>query len=140
MLTGCVDQSAPAASASERASPSSKASSAAPAKPTFRPTGTAADNLAYFNFVNTAFLAPDPTPGGRRIIDNLVAAGFDKKAMQVTSDTTTLGRDVDSTQFSVRFGSSCLVGSASASGYVGVVGPAVSGVLCLLGTTRAIDW
>jgi hypothetical protein len=141
-LTGCTAQPAPSTppSVSSSASASPGASAAPTVKPVLDPTGTASDNLAYFNLVNSTFLAPNPMPGGRAIIDNLVAAGFQKSLMQLTPDRTTIGRDVDSVQFSVRFGTTCLVGSVNTSGYVGVAGPAVSGSLCLLGVTRAIDW
>lgn len=149
VLTGCVGQTttpssspsaAPSVSSSPSATDAAPATPATPAAPTLNATGSAADNLGYFNLVNSTFLAPNPMPGGRPIIDNLVAAGFSKELMQVTPDKTTIGRDVDSVQFSVRFGASCLVGSVSPTGYVGVAGPAVSGALCLIGNTRAIDW
>ena len=47
---------------------------------------------------------------GRAYIDALVAAGFDKAAMQVTQDQTTVGNPAESIQFSVRWGEECLVG------------------------------
>ena len=70
-----------------------------------------------------------------------MAAGFDKSAMQVTSDTSTVGNPAESIQFSVRWGDECLVGQVGpATGTaVTTVLPAVSGA-CLVGTTRAIDW
>ena len=43
---------------------------------------------------------------GRAYIDALVAAGFDKAAMQVTPDQTTVGNPAESIQFSVRWGRS----------------------------------
>lgn len=103
------------------------------------PGGTADDNLPYFDFVNAAFLA-DGNPGGRPIIDNLVAAGFDKAAMQVTADLTPHGSAVDSVQFSVRIGDECLIGQADDEGYVSTVAPALESGGCLVGKTRAIDW
>jgi hypothetical protein len=138
-LAACTAPEEPAPAASVSAAPS--ASVEAPViAPTLSPTGSAADNLAFFDSVNSSFLAADPMPGGRAILDNLVAAGFDKAAMQVTADETTIGRDVDSVQFSVRFGDRCLIGQAAASGYAGIEAPAVAGDRCLIGETRPIDW
>ena len=106
----------------------------------FDPDGTADDNLAFFDDVNARFLAADQSPGGRPIVDNLVAAGFDREAMELTRDTTPIGRQADSVQFSVRIGDACLVGQASDSGYVGIVGPVLGGSRCLIGELRPIDW
>ena len=139
-LAACVPGSTLRPLPSTSASGQPSASATPVDDPELVPDGTADDNLPYFNLVNSQFLAADPTPGGRAIIDNLVAAGFDKAAMQVTPDSTSIGRDVDSVQFSVRFGDRCLVGQSSGAGYVGIVGPAVSDTLCLIGKTRAIDW
>ena len=120
--------------------PISSPSASAVPEPALQPGGTASANLPFFDSVNKKFLANDSTPGGRGIIDNLVAAGFDRATMQVTPDQTAIGRDVDSVQFSVRMGSECLIGQASATGYAATVGPVVSDTSCLLGITRAIDW
>ncbi len=108
-------------------------------EPVLDPDGSAEDNLPYFDFVNAALLEGG-NPGGREIIDNLVAAGFDKSAMEVTADRTPLGRDVDSVQFSVRIGEDCLLGQAGAGGYTGAVVPVLQTGSCLIGKTRAIDW
>ena len=139
-LAGCSGGPSPEPSPSTAPTPSATATAVAPAEPALLPEGTAEDNLAYFDLVNERFLAAGQLPGGRPIIDNLVAAGFDKSMMQVTPDSTSIGLDVDSVQFAVRFGEQCLIGQTSAAGYVGIVGPAVSATNCLLGTTRAIDW
>lgn len=144
LLAGCV--SAPTVTASPLPlplpSPSSSASSGVTpvADPALVPNGTAEDNLDFFNLVNERFLELGLVPGGRPIIENLVAAGFDSAAMQVTLDATPIGRPVDSVQFSVRMRDSCLIGQASAAGYIGIVGPPVSATSCLAGITRAIDW
>lgn len=138
-LTGCtgtVTTPTPTASAV----PSASASATAEQAVEYDPGGTASDNLEYFDSVNQTFLAAGLTPGGRPIIDNLVAAGFDKAAMQVTPDTTSIGGTVDAVEFSVRIGTECLVGQASDAGYASTVGPALTGGACLAGSTRAIDW
>jgi hypothetical protein len=139
MLAGCTTSTDPDPAASASATPSATAETPV-AAPTLSPAGSAAENLAFFDSVNSSFLAADPMPGGRAILDNLVGAGFDKAAMQVTADETTIGRDVDSVQFSVRFGDRCLIGQAAASGYAGIEAPVVAGDRCLIGETRPIDW
>jgi hypothetical protein len=126
------------------ASPTSP-SSAAPSSPPDEPDpelvadGDAEDNLAYFDFVNSALLTSG-NPGGRPIIDNLVASGFDKSSMQVTADRTPRGSDVDSLQFSVRIADDCLIGHVDGAGYTSAVVPALETGSCLIGNTRAIDW
>ncbi|MCK2027309.1 hypothetical protein KZC56_13445 [Microbacterium sp. SSW1-47] len=80
---------------------------------------------------------------GRAYIDALVAGGFDRTAMQVTPDQTTVGNPVESLQFSVRWGEeSCLVGQVgpSTGQVVAVVMPQLAEGRCLVGTTRPIDW
>ncbi|KQR66623.1 hypothetical protein [Frigoribacterium sp. Leaf172] len=109
------------------------------------PTTPAADAsideaLAYFDRVNREHLDGGGATDGRSLVDNLVAAGFDKTAMQVTSDTTSIGREADSIQFSVLRGSDCLIGQAGATGYASQVAPVLGTGACLIGTTRTIDW
>lgn len=140
-LVACTDT--PAVPAPEPTSVGESPSSAPEPEPEPDPElvaeGSAEDNLPYFDFVNAKFLA-DGNPGGRPIIDNLVAAGFDKAAMEVTGDRTPLGSDVDSVQFSVLIGTECLLGQAGAGGYTGTVASALESGTCLIGNTRAIDW
>ena len=68
--------------------------------------------------------------------------GFEKAAMQVTADETTLGDPADSVQFAVLFQDECLVGQygPSSGGYHGAVRPALGTGGCLIGQTRPIDW
>ncbi|MBC7519233.1 MAG: hypothetical protein H7248_10230 [Microbacteriaceae bacterium] len=101
--------------------------------------GSAASNLPYFTLIATRLLGDNLTPGGKPIVNALIAAGFGKAQLQVTPDKTTIGNDVDSVQFSVRFADGCLIGQTSGAGLHTMVGPTVSGN-CLIGTTRAIDW
>ena len=106
------------------------------------PEGTAADNLAVFTDVtNTVWASPEQV-SGRAYIDALVAAGFDKAAMQVTPDQSTVGNPAESIQFSVRWGQECLVGQVGpATGVpVTVVVPVLAEGTCLVGETRTIDW
>ena len=115
----------------------------APAAPALVPDGTAADNLPLFTAVTEQVWASEQRVQGRAYIDALVAAGFDKAAMQVTEDETTIGRAVESLLFSVRWGETeCLVGQVGPS--TGEPVTTVMGQLaegrCLVGSTRAIDW
>lgn len=123
--------------------PSATPTEEAPAAPAeLVPGGSAEENLPYFDQVNRATLAAAPEARGREFIDGLVAAGFERPAMQVSFDNTTLGKPVDSIQFSVRLGESCLLGQngPAVGGYVSAVQPILSTGSCLIGGTRPIDW
>lgn len=145
-LTGCTATGpVPAPTAGATGAPRPVPSTIAPPgsiEPVLRPELSAAENLAYFDSVNRAVIAADPSPGGRAFIDALVAAGFDRAAMQVTADTTTLGEPADSIQFAVAFGPDCLVGQfgPKSDGYQSAVRPALGTGGCLVGATRPIDW
>ena len=88
----------------------------------------------------TELLAQEAAPGGRGVVDALVAAGFDKASLQVTPDTTYTGREADSVQFSALWGESCLVGQVAAGTYAAQTAPVLGTGACLVGTTRAVDW
>lgn len=111
--------------------------------PTFKPAGTAEDNLPIFAAVTAQVWGSEQRGSGRAYIDALVAAGFDRSMMQVTQDQTTVGNAVESLQFSVRWGEEkCLIGQVGPS-----TGEPVTAVMdqlaegrCLIGATRPIDW
>jgi hypothetical protein len=125
--------SAPAVSATADPTPTPVA--------TFGPTASTKVALAHFDAVVQNLLKTDPEPHGRDVIDALVAAGFDKKAMELTPDTTTIGRNVDSIEFSVLWqNKDCLVGQVGESGYGSSSSPVLSTGKCLIGTTRPINW
>ena len=108
----------------------------------FEPDGTAADNLPWFmQIVRQVWAGPDQVKG-RAYVDALVAGGFDKAAMQVTKDESTVGNPAESIQFSVLWKGECLVGQVGpATGDpVAVVLPELGTGTCLLGETRPIDW
>jgi len=148
-VSGCT-ASPPSPSASAGAPAATEApATAAPqatsepaAEPSLRPELAASENLAYFDLVNERVIAADSEAQGRDFVDALVAAGFDKAAMQVTADTTTIGDPADSIQFSVRFQDDCLVGQygPKSEGYQGAVRPVLGTGACLVGQTRPIDW
>jgi hypothetical protein len=137
-LAGCVT------SASAPLSPSAPPGAAPAASPTRAPTlvagGTAQENKAYFDAVNTRLFATTASANGRSIIDNLVAAGFDKASMQVTPDRTSINGSVDSILFSVKIGTMCLLGQHGGGGYSSAVEAALTSGVCLIGKTRVIDW
>ena len=110
--------------------------------PALVPDGSAADNLPYFTGLVAQVWSGADRASGRAYIDTLAAAGFDKAAMQVTADQSTVGNAAESIQFSVRWGEQCLVGQVGpATGEpVSVVVEGLSDGGCLLGRTRTIDW
>ena len=105
--------------------------------------GTAAQNLPLFAATTAQVWATDQRTSGRAYIDALTAAGFDRAAMQVTQDQSTVGNAAETLQFSVRWGDTeCLVGQVgpSTGEPVTVVMPQLAEGRCLVGSTRAIDW
>jgi hypothetical protein len=142
-LVGCTPTAPVAKStASDNLSPSS-APTPTPTptpKPAFVPGGTAEQNKAYFDSVNSALIASNGTADGKTIVNTLVAAGFDKAAMQLTPDKTSIGVAADSVLFSVRLGDGCLIGQRGPAGYSSSIGPALTGGSCLVGKTRTINW
>lgn len=137
-LTGCAPSSPEPAPSAPSASPTPTT----PSGPTLEPDGDAADNLPLFAAVTASVWGTEERESGRAYVDALIAAGFDRAAMQVTPDQTTVGNPADSIQFSVRWGDECLVGQVGpATGEpVTAVVPALAEGTCLVGETRPIDW
>lgn len=139
-LAACGPQGSPQPSETSRAEPTA---SPAPEPPTYHPDGTAEDNLPLFTEITAQVWSTDQRGSGRAYIDALVAAGFDRAAMQVTADQTTVGNPAESLQFSVRWGDAeCLIGQVgpSTGGPVTAVMPQLAEGRCLVGNTRPIDW
>lgn len=136
VLAGC----APGA-ADPPSTPAPVSSAAAPESPHLVPDGTAGDNLPLFTEV-VLHVAGTGSVEGRAYVDALVGAGFDKAAMQVTRDRTTVDHAADSIQFSVLWQGECLVGQVGPSTPqpTAVVLPALPSGGCLIGNTRPIDW
>ena len=148
-LTGCSapdaprsDAPTPSSTAAAAESPSPSPSSTQAAEPTLVPAGTAQENLPLFSAVVAGVWATPQQVTGRAYVDALVAAGFDKGAMQLTPDESTVGNPAESIQFSVRWGQECLIGQVGpATGApVTVIVPALAEGTCLVGETRPIDW
>lgn len=139
ILVGCAPEPEPTPT------PTAESTSApAPTEPPveLQPDGTAEDNLPYFaSIVDEVWNGPD-AEAGRAYVDALTAAGFDRAAMQVTEDQSTVGNAAESMQFSVRWGDDCLIGQVGqATGDpVATVLPGLAGGGCLIGQTRSIDW
>ncbi|MBP2419535.1 DUF6993 domain-containing protein [Microbacterium imperiale] len=114
----------------------------APQGPVLVPEGSAADNLPLFTAVMEQVAATPDNVAGRAYVDALVAAGFDKAAMQVTADRTSVDDPVDSLQFSVLWKGECLVGQVGPStpAPTALVLPELPSGGCLVGLTRPIDW
>lgn len=108
----------------------------------FLPDGSAAQNLVVFDRVLVeAAAGGEGLPTGRRLVNALVAAGFDKAAMEVTRDRTRTDTRADQTTVAVQLGRSCLIGQfRSRTGYTSMVAPALERSGCLIGETRPIDW
>ncbi|SDQ10097.1 hypothetical protein [Microbacterium sp. cf332] len=104
--------------------------------------GSAHDNLPFFSAVVDRVAASADGVAGRAYVDALVAAGFEKGAMQVTADRTSVDDPVDSLQFSVLWAGECLVGQVGPStpAPTAMVLPELPSGGCLLGSTRPIDW
>jgi hypothetical protein len=144
-LTACTPETTPAATPSPTITSTPEPSGAAPtpaSEPVLVPDGTAADNLPLFTSVTAAVWESSGRAAGRAYVDALTAAGFDKAAMQVTNDQTTVGNPAESIQFAVRWGDECLIGQVGpATGNpVTVVMPVLAEGTCLVGETRPIDW
>ncbi|MDP9027988.1 MAG: hypothetical protein M3N46_10645 [Actinomycetota bacterium] len=136
-LAGCVP-TAPIPTKTA-AAPTSSAS-ATPEAPTIDLAGTAGQNQAYFDAVNQKFIAAGGDLGGRPFIDDLVKAGYPKVAMEVTPDRTSVNLAADNIQFSIRFGTTCLIGQYGNIGYASTITTVLGTGRCLVGTTRPIDW
>jgi hypothetical protein len=150
-LAGCTGEPpAPVATptvgeAGSSASPAPAETAPAPTSPAavaFVPGGTAEQNLPMFTQVVASVWAGADQVSGRAYVDALTASGFDKAAMQVTSDYSTIGNGAESIEFAVRLGDECLVGQVGPSigDPVTTVLPGLSSGGCLIGQTRPIDW
>lgn len=142
-MSGCTAAPQPAPSVSTPAPTVTEVAPApTPTGPSLIADGTAEENLPFFaGIVQTVWNGPEQV-SGRAYVDALTAAGFDRAAMQVTADESTVGNPAESIQFSVRWGADCLIGQVGpATGDpVATVMPGLSDGGCLVGTTRAIDW
>lgn len=141
LLSGCTSggDTGPTAKPLTSGFPTPSSTPDAP-DPVFDPAGDATANLAYFDFVNRKLQETSPTPTGQQTVENLVAAGFDKAAMEITPDAAIGGEAAESIQFSVLINGTCLVGQTGGAGYNALASPALGTGKCLIGKTRTIDF
>ncbi|UOR02947.1 hypothetical protein MUN77_06515 [Leucobacter allii] len=138
-LTGCFLLEGPTPE-----TPTREAPAAPEVAPEFVPGGTAEENLPYFTEVLRDYAAGDGAVQGQPIVDAVAGAGFDRAAMQVSFDESKTGLPADNIFVSVRIGADCLVGQIVAAdrSFAAENEPALgpNGDICLIGSTRAIDW
>jgi hypothetical protein len=143
-VVGCASSNAPASpSRTPVAAPPTSSSTPKPTPiPKLDLSGTAQQNLAYFNKVGHALLDNNSAANtnGRALVDGFVRAGFPKKEMEITPDKTSIGLVAWNIEFSVKMNGTCLIGQAGNVGFQSFVAPLVSTGTCLIGLTRKIDW
>lgn len=101
--------------------------------PVLYPSGTATQNLPYFNYINEAGWNNYGFTNGISYVDALTAAGFNRADMELTWWDTPDGHLADSIFFSVRFGEECLIGQIAEWGYAGQVLPVLATGMCMVG-------
>lgn len=140
-LAGCT-ATAPPPSTGANSSATTDPTNPSEVAATFNPDGTAQDNLPLFAAVVNRVWEDGAGAVGRAYIDELVAVGFDKEAMSLTEDRTTVDNPADSIQFAVEWDGECLVGQVGPSvpAPAALVMPVLDDGGCLIGETRPIDW
>jgi hypothetical protein len=139
-LAGCVPSSPAPTQSSSAPTPTATPTVTPTPLATFDPAGTAEQNLLYFQKIGHAKFSNHPNIKGKSIIDDLVAAGFDKKDMEITPDKTSIGLAAWNIEFSVKMNGTCLIGQAGNVSFQSFAAPLLSTGKCLIGTTRKIDW
>lgn len=142
MVSGCAAPTVPDAG-DVQTTPEAPAEVTQPA-PELVPEGSAEENLAYFTWVLESFAGGVEPVAGRAVADAVIAAGFDRSAMQVSFDRTQTDLPADNIFVSVRVGDACLLGQLTtadrevATMTAPTLGPERD--ICLIGVTRPIDW
>lgn len=112
--------------------------------PELVPDGTAEDNLPYFTELIRSYAAGEAPITGEPVAQAVIDGGFDPTMMQFSFDESKTGLVADNIFVSVRIGADCLIGQLVTAdrGFVTAVEPAVGPAadICLIGTTRAVDW
>ncbi|WP_010203137.1 DUF6993 domain-containing protein [Salinibacterium sp. PAMC 21357] len=141
VLSGCVASTPEAPTAAPTTETSATPEpEAAPTGPILRPGEAAAANRQFFDLINADYHAANGRGDGRTIVDNLIANGFEKQDMEVTSDETAIGLAADSIVVSVRIKGECLLGQFAPDNYASSIEPLLGTGGCLVGKTRPIDW
>ena len=139
-MAGCAE-------ATEMPRPTIPASQEPTPTPTSTPTadpelvvgGTAGQNRPYVEFVMTQLINVSPQMTSLEIADALVAAGFDRAALQVTEDTTRVGSRADSILFSILIERQCLLGQVADGAVATSLGDVLGTGRCLVGRTVSLD-
>ncbi|MDX2026271.1 DUF6993 domain-containing protein [Microcella sp.] len=138
MLSGCVaptEMPRPTTSSSRTASPTPT--------PTVAPErvegGTAGQNRPYVEYVMARLISVSPQMTSLEIADTLVAAGFDRAALQVTDHATRVGSRADSILFSILIDGQCLLGQVADGAVTTSVGDVLGTGKCLVGRTVSLD-
>lgn len=134
-VTGAVDPVATPTSSRPTPTPTPTPT----ADPELVPGGTAGQNRPYLEFVVNRLLETTPQPASLAIVDTLVAAGFDRAAMQVTADTTRVGDPADSILFSVLIDGQCLLGQVAQGTLQTELADVLGSGRCLVGRTVSLD-
>jgi hypothetical protein len=137
-LIGCAGGGAPESLSTSTRTPGPMIESAP--DPEINLDGDARGNLAFFDLTNTALIAAGGSLDGRAFVDNLVAVGYPRSDMEVTSDRTAIDLPADNIQFAIRLNGTCLIGQYGNIGYASTTARLLNTGRCLVGNTRPIDW
>jgi hypothetical protein len=140
VLVGCVTPA-------EMPRPTTSASRSASSTPTPTPTivpervegGTAGQNRPYVEYVMGRLISVSPQMTSLEIADTLVAAGFDRAALQVTDHATRVGSRADSILFSILIEGECLLGQVADGAVATSLGEVLGTGRCLVGRTVSLD-
>ena len=108
--------------------------------PSFEPALSAVENQPYFDQVMRTLLRAEGKVGGKKVVNTLVEAGFDKRAIEVTFDKTAIDLDADNLQFAVQVNGGCIIGQFGNVKYSSTIAPVLGSGTCFIGKTRTIDW
>ena len=136
-LAGCVPtEPMPTPTTSKSASPTPTPSK----PPTLDPSGTAEENLPFWEQLVKGMSTTYGMADGTAMIQTLVDQGFNKADMELTPNETAIGERVDSVIFSVRFDGQCFIGQIFPDHYSATLQPLLGTGKCLVGNTRPIDF
>ena len=108
--------------------------------PSFEPALSAVENQPYFDQVMRTLLLKEGKTSGKKVVNTLVDAGFDKRAIEVTFDKTAIDLDADNLQFAVQVNGGCIIGQFGNVKYSSTIAPVLGSGVCFIGKTRTIDW
>lgn len=146
LLAGCVGDatSSPATQSPgptpSRPIPSAERDVPTPApEPTFAPGAPAADNRDYFRHVLDRYAMANGMGTSEALVAALVAAGFDRGLVEVTSETTAIGLAASAIDVAVRIDSECLLASIRTESVIVDIAPVLGNGRCLIGAVDPIQ-